>query len=240
MADPYGSKFVRFVNLLASLNGRSVSRRLLIAAIFLLLSGCVTSRIEQARLQPTSLEEDDALVVIGKASYNDRETEKSFTQCMEKALSSGRRSVRTLSEEEFKDKLYPWFEPRNAPGTTKELMALFEQPELRRQLEKTGVKYLAWIDGSTVTTDQNGGMSCALSTFGGGCYGMSSWEEKASYVASIWDLENLQPVGEISADANGTSYLAGLVLPIPVIARPGNEACKALANQLKSFLVGGS
>jgi hypothetical protein len=44
--------------------------------------------------------------------------------------------------------------------------------------------------------------------------------------------------GQISADANGTSYLAGVILPIPIIARPGNAACKALANQLREFLQG--
>ncbi|MFT4632173.1 MAG: hypothetical protein ACI9BC_001188, partial [Crocinitomicaceae bacterium] len=32
-------------------------------------------------------------------------------------------------------------------------------------------------------------------------------------------------------------YLAGLVIPIPILARPGNAACKALAAQLKAFLI---
>jgi hypothetical protein len=44
--------------------------------------------------------------------------------------------------------------------------------------------------------------------------------------------------GQISADANGTSYLAGLIIPIPILARPGNAACKGLANQLREFIVG--
>ena len=66
---------------------------------------------------------------------------------------------------------------------------------------------------------------------------MSYWEEDASYQASIWDLKNLSTAGEISADANGTSYLAGLVVPIPIMARPGSAACKALAKQLKEFLI---
>jgi hypothetical protein len=82
-------------------------------------------------------------------------------------------------------------------------------------------------------------MTCTISTFGGGCFGMSYWEQDAKYEATIWDLQNLTAAGQISADANGTSYLAGLVLPIPILARPGNAACKGLAKQLREFIIGG-
>ncbi|MDZ7684896.1 MAG: hypothetical protein U5O39_07690 [Gammaproteobacteria bacterium] len=90
-----------------------------------------------------------------------------------------------------------------------ELASLFEQPGVRDRIEESQIRYLAWIDGDTITIDQGGSFSCTLSSFGGGCFGMTYWEEDASYEASIWDLENLTSAGEISADANGTSYLAG-------------------------------
>lgn len=69
---------------------------------------------------------------------------------------------------------------------------------------------------------------------------MSYWEEDASYEASIWDLKAMTSTGQISADATGTSYLAGVVLPIPILARPGNAACEGLAEQLRSFIQGDS
>lgn len=206
------------------------------SSMAVILSGCVTSRVEEARHQSTGLQEDEAIVILGRASYNERETEKSFTKCITNALSSGSKSVRLIPESEFKDQLYPWFEPRTAPVSVDELSALFAQPGVREQIEKTKVKYLAWIDGNTVTSDKGGSLTCALGPYGGGCFGMSYWEENASYIASIWDLESLSTAGEISADASGTSYMAGFIVPIPVIARPGNEACKVLAKQLKSFL----
>ena len=105
-------------------------------------------------------------------------------------------------------------------------------------MDESKVRYLAWIDGDTVTVDRGGSMSCTLSTFGGGCFGMSYWEKDASYEAAIWDVQNLTVSGRISADATGTSYIAGLLIPIPIIARPGNAACKALAEQLREFIVG--
>ncbi len=207
-------------------------------SICLLVSGCVSSRIEESREALTGLVGDEAMVILGRASYNDHETEESFTECIVDILAKGDRPIRLIPESEFKDSLYPWFEPRTAPTSADELSRLFAQPGVQNQIDQSNVRYLAWIDGDTIIVDQGGSMSCTLSTFGGGCFGMSYWEQDASYEASIWDLQNLSAAGQISADANGTSYLAGLVVPIPILARPGNAACKGLANQLRDFVVG--
>jgi len=201
-----------------------------------LLNACVSSRIEENRQTGTGIRQGEALVILGRASYNELETEESFTSCMAKAMSRGDQPLTLVPEKEFKDKLYPWFEPRTAPTSADDLAQLFTQPGVAEQVNSSKVRYLAWIDGNTVTIDKGGSFSCTLSSFGGGCFGMSYWEEDASYQASIWDLKNMNSAGEISADATGTSYLAGLVVPIPIMARPGNAACKALAKQLKEFL----
>jgi hypothetical protein len=203
------------------------------------LTGCVTARVEEQRSASTGIATEEALVILGRASYNDRETEVSFTDCLATALGGGETPVTLVDQVEFKDSLFPWFEPRTAPTSSDELKELFQQPGVAEQIQASNVRYLAWIDGDTITTDRGGSFSCTISSFGGGCFGMSYWEEDASYEASIWDLENLTTAGEISADANGTSYLAGLVVPVPILARPGNAACKALASQLRSFLADG-
>ena len=210
--------------------------KVLLVISVLVLSGCVTARVEEQRSANTGIRTEEALVILGRASYNDRETEVSFTDCLADALGSGDAPVTLVDENEFKDSLYPWFEPRTAPASSDELEALFLQPGVAEQIEASNIRYLAWIDGDTITVDQGGSFSCTISSFGGGCFGMTYWEEDASYEASIWDLDSLTTAGAISADANGTSYLAGLVVPVPILARPGNAACKALATQLRSFL----
>ena len=216
-----------------------MNRYLFFVAV-LLLSGCVTSRIEQSRDAVTGIATGEAMVLLGRASYNEKQTEESFTDCIAEALDQGEQPIRLIHQEQFKDDLYPWFEPRTAPTSADELGRLFTQPGVRERIDSANVRYLAWIDGDTVTIDSGGSMSCTISTFGGGCFGMSYWEEDASYEASIWDLKSMTSTGQISADANGTSYLAGLVLPIPILARPGNAACKGLANQLRAFVNGES
>ena len=199
-------------------------------AVFLclFLSGCVTSRIEQSRDTVTGIQADEAMVILGRASYNDRETKASFTECIEAELSAGRGAIRLIPQDKFKDDLYPWFEPRTAPASASDLGRLFAEPGVRARIDEAKIRYLAWIEGDTLTT------------FGGGCFGMSYWEQDASYQASIWDVNQLTSAGKISADASGTSYIAGLVIPIPIIARPGNAACKGLASQLREFILGGN
>ena len=202
------------------------------------LTSCATTRVEQNRQMQTGLASDEAMVILGRATYNDRQTEESFTDCLEDILSRGDRPIRLVPQKQFIDQMYPWFEPRTAPGSANDLGRLFSEPGVKEQIADARVRYLAWIEGDTVTIDKGGSMSCTVSTFGGGCFGMSYWEQDASYEASIWDLQTLDTSGQISADANGTSYLAGLVLPIPILARPGNAACKGLAEQLRTFISG--
>ena len=202
------------------------------------LTACATTRVEQNRQMQTGLASGEAMVILGRATYNDRQTEESFTDCLEDILSRGDRPIRLVPQKQFIDQMYPWFEPRTAPGSANDLGRLFSEPGVKEQIADARVRYLAWIEGDTVTIDKGGSMSCTVSTFGGGCFGMSYWEQDASYEASIWDLQTLDTSGQISADANGTSYLAGLVLPIPILARPGNAACKGLAEQLRTFISG--
>ena len=206
----------------------------------LVLTGCVSSRIEQSRSTVTGIDFDEAMVILGRASYSDRETKVSFTDCIEAELSAGKTAIRLIPQNQFKDDLYPWFEPRTAPTSASDLSRLFAEPGVRARIDEAKVRYLAWIEGDTLTTDRGGSMSCTLTTFGGGCFGMSYWEQDASYQASIWDVNQLTTAGKISADASGTSYIAGLVIPIPIIARPGNAACKGLAAQLREFILDGS
>jgi len=215
---------------------RVYKAQLQVVLMTMLLIGCASARIQQSRIATTGMTKEESLVILSRASYNERETEESFTDCLSDALSGGKTPIRLISGAEFKDQLYPWFEPRTAPDSSDDLARLFAQPGVQQRIDENNVRYIAWIDGDTITTDRGGSFSCALSTVGGGCFGVTYWEEDASYEAAIWDLQNLTTAGEISADASGTSYIAGLVLPIPIVARPGNAACKALALQLKEFL----
>ena len=210
-----------------------------IGLALVLLGGCgVTSSIEQARQMGTGIGSDEAVVILGRTDHTDKEAEQSFTECVAQSIGKGRKPLRLVPAVDFIDQMFPWFEPRLAPTSPSDLAELLAQPGVADRIAANQVRYLVWIDGNTQTVARGGSMTCALSTGGGGCFGLNWWERDSSYEASVWDVKNVETAGYISADANGTSYVAGMVIPIPLIARTGAAACKGLATQLKVFLAG--
>jgi len=177
-------------------------------------------------------------VVIGRNNRpSHEETEIDFVDCVAKDLASGGNALAVVSEQDFKDQTFPWFEPRTAPVNIKELPKLLEQRLLADRLNELGIKYLIWLDGKTQRTSSAGSLACSVSPAGGGCFGFLTWENDASYEATIWDTDDGKTVGRISSDADGTSYMPAIVLPIPIIARVQNNACASMAKQLEEFLV---
>ena len=212
--------------------------KLLLLILVCILTGCASSRVEEFRAAETGMALEEGLVLLGRASFSDNETKESFTDCMADSLKGGNRPLRVVPQKVFRDNFYPWFEPRVEPTSAEELKALFLEPGVKELISSSNIRYIAWIEGDTVRVDDGGTMSCTIGPWGGGCLGFSYWEEDASYKATIWDLEKMISAGQISSDSRGTSYIAGVILPIPILARPGNAACTALADQLRGFLTG--
>jgi len=199
-------------------------------------TGCVKSSIEQIRhtAVASQIADTESVVILGRRQHSNKETENSFLDCVTDSLDDGSMSV--LPEQTFKDKMFPWFEPRVAPLSTESLPQLIQQQAVADRLKQTGVRYIVWLDGSTEDGDEGGSMSCAVGPAGGGCLGFLWWEKQALYEASIWDMHNSESVGKISIDASGTSYVPAVIIPIPLIARTQNAACIGVAQQLREFL----
>jgi hypothetical protein len=203
--------------------------------VLVVLSGCVSTTVQQVREADTGIAADESVVVLGRQHRNDQ-TENDFVQCVSNNMGSGRDKVGVMTEQEFVDALFPWFEPRIAPLNTGDLPELVSQPLLSEKLTATGVRYVIWIEGSTERVDSTGSMTCSIATTGFGCFGFLSWENDSSYEASIWDLRKGTTVGKISSDASGTSFIPAVVVPVPFIARVQSSACGSMAEQLKTFI----
>lgn len=201
------------------------------------VSGCVTARVEDAREETTGLLEGETVVVMAKSYHQGNETEADYIRCVEKALGSGKGALNVIPNQRFIDNLFPWFEPRTAPADTKGLTQLMEKPGVPKAVQDMGVRYIVWLDGDTSRVTQGGSLSCAAGPGGGGCFGFAWWQDAAAYEASIWDLDDSEAAGTVTADFNGTSFLPALVVPIPLIARTQSRACSGLAKQLKLFIV---
>ena len=201
------------------------------------LRGCVTSRVEDARENVTGLNEGESVVIMAKSYHQGNETESDYISCIENALGRGSKGLRVIPRQQFVDSLFPWFEPRTAPGRNERAHQAHGAARRCRIVKDLGVRYIVWLDGDTETVAQGGSLSCAAGPGGGGCFGFAWWQKDADYEASIWDLDGYESAGTVTADVSGTSFLPALVVPIPLIARTQAAACKGLAQQLKAFII---
>lgn len=204
--------------------------------IALLCSGCVTSKVEQLRQtgRQVTMGAGESVVLLSRRHRSDRESESSFNQCVAGSLRNKR--VPVYAERAFIDALFPWLEPRTAPINADALNRLLDEPAISRKLRATGVRYMVWIDGETEKIDGGGSMGCGISPAGGGCLGFGWWEKESKYEVSIWDVQTRSPVGKVSVNASGTSYMPAVIIPIPLIARTESAACEGVAGQIGELL----
>lgn len=201
------------------------------------LGGCKsTTVIDQQRVAPTHISSDDAVVILGRRTSADHETEYDFIRCVGNNLANGKGALKVIPEQKFVDSMYPYFESSTAPTDVKNLEKLVQVPEIAQKFNEFRVRYFVWIDGFTETTSSDGSISCAIGPGGGGCFGFAMWDDAASYEASIWDFKELSLTGKINAETQGTSYLPAIIIPIPLLARVQANACMAMSEQIKTFL----
>ena len=122
------------------------------------------------------------------------------------------------------------------PQGIEALPELLARPGVAQRISERGVRYLVWVKGSTERTSGGGGMSCAASTVGGGCFGLVWWENEGSYEAAVWDLKKGQHSGDVSTDVHGTSMVPALIIPLPFVARTQTAACSGLVRELRQFI----
>ena len=206
------------------------------SSLLAILAGCsATTTIDEYRPSgdPIELNADERVVVLGRRDAGHYETDREFIDCVAKQMKGA--DIGILPEAQFIDSIYPWFEPRTAPKGLPRLKKLMRNPSIKTVVDNQSVRYLVWLDGSTETLDKGGSISCAIGPGGGGCFGFAQWNKLSVYEAIVWDLQDLQEMGRLRVDSEGTSYLIGAVAPIPLLTPVKSDACSSLGKQLKTF-----
>ncbi|GAB1264581.1 hypothetical protein [Aurantivibrio infirmus] len=209
--------------------------KLFILGMMFLLPACTTVTIDHYTNGDITIEEDEAIVVLGRRFAASYDTEVDLISCVGNSLGSSSGGINVVPEQQFIDKLYPWFEPRLAPVHTKALERLVKQEEVAAVMDEYNISHIVWIDGKTETTGSSGSIGCSIGAGGAGCFGFGTWDEESEYEATIWDYEDHALLGKVSADASGTSYMPAVVIPIPIIANVQKSACKSMAEQLRIY-----
>ena len=206
--------------------------------VAMVLSGCVTATVQQVREAHTGIDEDDRVVVLGRKDKSRNETETDFIDCVSEQITKKSDGVNVMSENDFVDAVFPWFEPRTAPLDVDDLSNVISRPLVAERIDEIGVRYLVWIEGDTVRSSEAGRLTCnIISGAIPACIGFLSWDSDSDYEASIWDVRSGIHAGRVSAEASGTSFVPAVVVPIPIIAQVRQSACTGLSDQLRAFLV---
>ncbi len=208
----------------------------MLLALLLLIQGCVTSTVDEVLYEgPKANLGDASVVIMGRRHASDYETEPDFIECVGDHIKSADKTINVMSELDFMNALYPWFEPRTAPLRPLDIERLIQVGPVKRKLEELKTEYMVWIDGETVRTEGSGSMTCGIGPGGAGCFGFGTWGNDANYEATIWDFTDRQEVGRMSTQASGQSYMPAVVVPIPIIAPVQGTACDGLGEQLLEF-----
>jgi hypothetical protein len=202
------------------------------------VSGCMQARIEESRELATPMEKGDRVVVLAKPQIEGAGAEEDFMDCVSHGLSGGAKGIQVHDNNDFVDKMFPWFEPSTAPGKPEAMAALLARPGVAEQVTESGVRYVVWLDGSTRKTDGGGSLACGAAPGGAGCIGFGWWQKESAYEATIWDLKQGKSAGSVGTNVTGTSAIVGAIVPLPFIARVQATACNRMSHQLRSFFEG--
>jgi hypothetical protein len=203
------------------------------------LTGCMQSRVEESREMPTHIQKGEAVVILAKPQVEGTGAEDGFMDCVSDELRGGKSGIAVHGNNEFVDKMFPWFEPGTAPAKPEAVAALLTRPGVSEKVASSGVRYVVWLDGSTQKTDGGGSIACGAAPGAAGCIGFGWWEKESAYEATVWDLKQAKSAGSVGTNVTGTSAIIGAVVPIPFIARVQAAACDRMADQLRAFFTEG-
>jgi hypothetical protein len=204
----------------------------------LVLTGCMTAKLDENRTMATAIGKDEGIVILAKPRAEGAAAEDEFMDCVGQELAKGSPAVAVYDNNLFQDQLFPWFEPSTAPIHAEGLTSLLARRQVAERLAASGVRYVVWLDGNTRKTDSGGSLACAAGPGGAGCLGFGWWEKQSDYEATIWDLKQSKSAGSVMTNVKGTSAIVGLLVPLPFVARVQGAACDRMAMQLRGFLKG--
>jgi hypothetical protein len=200
------------------------------------LAGCAsTTTVDDYRptTEPIDIGDGEKVAILGRRDAGHYETDTDFVECLGDRLKNS--DFEVMSEHEFIDALYPWFEPRTAPKHLKRLKRLMQEPVIQEKVRQEKIRYLVWLDGEVESQGATGAMSCGMGPAGAGCFGYTSWNKEAVFEAIVWDLVDLTEEARIQVDSEGTSYVIGIVAPIPLLTPVESQACSGMGKQLRSY-----
>lgn len=171
----------------------------------------------------------NGMVLVPRISGDD-----DWLSCMETGMREGAPALRFIDSQQFRDALFPWFEPSiELPATPEAWGKRLADPAISNNAMKIGARYVLLIGGHTQNGPMNGSLTCGGGPGALGCFGFASGTRNTKMQLTLVDLARREHVGDVEVTESGSFSWLGLGLPIPIISATESEACtRASANVL--------
>jgi hypothetical protein len=203
-----------------------------VLGFFVFAGGCTASKVQN--VEESSSGHVSAQTV---AVFSTHQGSANLADCVRRGIHRANNNLRFIDPQEFRDDLFPWFEPGTAPKNTDDLALLLHRPLVREKIAQLGLRYVISIDGATTENDWEHHIE------GGGGYGSFAWfgygkKARRTYIdVTIWDLEEPASSGDLSDEKSGASYYLCCMIPffyVPSTAE--SHACKEMGEEVVKFL----
>ena len=172
---------------------------------------------------------DSALVVLG----DDKGIRSCVERALKKAIKKSAAPVRLAESDDPSDPIrtafYPWLEVDERTEVVETLSFLSENQIALDTRRISGLRYLVFTLGRTVTDEKQGDIGIAP---GGFFVGYARWDKTTDIGAVLLDLDNPELEHILDAYRTGTTRIPAFVLPIPIPASTQAPACRDLADKI--------
>lgn len=152
--------------------------------------------------------------------------------CLATRIAEVAPGVVVVRQREIRDALFPLLEPATQPGDEAQFAALLAREDVHDRLGDLGLRYLVAFAGGTVRGEWSGFVLCGAGYGGGGCLGFAWRGETTKVDAALWPVDGGPAPKREAAESGGTSVVPALGLPLPILARSGDEACRELGTRV--------
>lgn len=205
-----------------------------LGAILGSLTGCILipdiGEIDKLEVPPalsSPMAAGDKLAILGDETIGD---DDNIVTCVRSAAAKADTALKMMPPQDFRDALFPWFEPSTIPRTAEQLALSMSQPAVYAKISALNLHYAVIVEGATSSSGDS--VNLVL--------GGVVWEAQTTRLSGrILDLREARRLGsiDVSVSEDSAGAVIGL-LPVGTVPVTEGPACRELGRQLAAYLTG--
>jgi len=162
--------------------------------------------------------------------------DKYLAECVHQKLKNDLPKLKVLSDDKFRDAIFPWFEPSTTPKDLQELSTLLKRAIVKEHLKLLEIGYLVFVQEEVLKSGFEGPLVGGGGFGAAGGFGYQSSEHETQIYAKVWDLNKQISVGNTEVHSQGKFRMPWFIIPIPIPTDTKGTACEETAELIADFL----